>query len=549
MAQLLAVWNALDMRKRLIVVAATVAMFAAVLGLARVAAQPSMSLLYAGLEPGAAGEVMTALEARGVASEVRGDAIYVETTRRDELRMTLAAEGLPSNSAKGYELLDTLSGFGTTSQMFDAAYWRAKEGELARTIVSSPLIKAARVHIAVPEAQTFRNRSQPTGSVMVTPVGESLGGAHAKALKFLVASAVPGLSPDNVSVIDARGGLILSGEDSPDDVRANDRSEALKHNIERLLEARVGYGNAVVEVSVDTVTETETIHERVIDPEGRVAISTDSTETAASASDSGNAAVTVASNLPSGNAAGAGEASSNNTEVRERVNYEVSETNREVSRVPGAIRRISVAVLVDGLSAVNEAGEPVWEPRPEDELAALRELVSSAAGLDEARGDTVTIKSMEFEPVAVEGTEVSSGLFSSIAIDVMSLVRVALLAITAMILGLFVLRPILTARSGALEPVGTLALPTDAAPDVGKSTSGPEFPALTGEIDDTGGADGPEMAVINSDFGFGDDAMGGLPALPGSDPVERLRALIEERQDETIEILRGWMEDDKEETA
>ncbi|HHC29587.1 MAG TPA: flagellar M-ring protein FliF [Rhodobacterales bacterium] len=549
MAQLLAVWNALDMRKRLIVVAATVAMFAAVLGLARVAAQPSMSLLYAGLEPGAAGEVMTALEARGVTSQVRGDAIYVETTRRDELRMTLAAEGLPSNSAKGYELLDTLSGFGTTSQMFDAAYWRAKEGELARTIVSSPLIKAARVHIAVPEAQTFRNRSQPSGSVMITPVGEALGGAHAKALKFLVASAVPGLSADNVSIIDARSGVILSGEDTVDDASAGDRAEALKHNISRLLEARVGHGNAVVEVSVDTVTETETIHERLINPEGRVAISTESTETAASSSDSGNAGVTVASNLPSGNTTGAGEASSNNTEVRERINYEVSQTTREVSRVPGAIRRISIAVLVDGLRGVNDAGEPVWEPRPEAELSALRELVSSAAGLDEARGDTVTIKSMEFEPIAIDGTEASSGFLSSMALDVMSLVRVALLAMTALVLGLFVLRPILTARAEAGETMATLAPPAEDSPTPTANAAVPDFPALTGEIDDTGGADGPEMAVISSDFGFGDDAMGGLPALPGKDPVERLRALIEERQDETIEILRGWMEDDEEETA
>jgi flagellar M-ring protein FliF len=119
--QVLTVWNALDMRRRVIVVVATLAVFAAVLGVARMAAQPSMSLLYAGLEPGPAGEVIQALEARGAQYDVRGGAIYVDETKRDELRMTLASEGLPTGSAQGYELLDGLSGFGTTSQMFDAA--------------------------------------------------------------------------------------------------------------------------------------------------------------------------------------------------------------------------------------------------------------------------------------------------------------------------------------------------------------------------------------------------------------------------------------------
>lgn len=138
----------------MIVVGATALMFAAVLSLAGMASRPSMALLYAGLEGAQAGEVITALDAQGVTHEIRGDAIYVEAARRDELRMMLASEGVPSAGGAGYELLDGLSGFATTSQMFDAAYWRAKEGELARTIVSSSYIQAARVHIAVPSGSS-----------------------------------------------------------------------------------------------------------------------------------------------------------------------------------------------------------------------------------------------------------------------------------------------------------------------------------------------------------------------------------------------------------
>jgi flagellar M-ring protein FliF len=541
--QILSVWNALDTRRRTIVVGATLLVFIAVLALSRMAAQPSMSLLYSGLEPGTSGEVVAALEQESVAYEIQGSSIYVESTRRDELRMTLASEGLPSNSGKGYELLDGLSGFGTTSQMFDAAYWRAKEGELARTIMASPMIKTARVHIATPSPQGLRQRETPTASVTISTSDSSMTSAHAKALKYLVASAVPGLSPENVSIIDTRNGLILAADDSGlGQADGSDRAKELKRSIEHLLEARVGYGNAVVELSIDTAKESETILERRFDPENRVAISTETEESTNTATDSRGSGVTVASNLPDGDGAGGdGNSSSNNSETRERVNYEVSETTREILRAPGSIRKLSVAVLVDGIRSVDENGEPVWEARSETELAGLRELVASAAGLDEERGDSLTIKSMEFEPLAAAGTAASPGLLAKLNIDLMSLIKLVVLAIVTLVLGLFVVRPILS-----IPLTETEALP---APDAPVGDDLPGLPSLTGEIEVGDFSGGPEMAVV-SDFDFGGD--GGLPALGGvasDDPVERLRSLIEERQAETVEILRGWMEDDEAEDA
>ena len=550
MQQLTAVWAALDLRKRIIVIGATLVVFAAVLGLARMVAQPSMAMLYAGLEPGPAGEVINALEARGVKMDVRGGAIHVPAAERDALRMTLAAEGLPSNSSKGYELLDGLSGFGTTSQMFDAAYWRAREGELARTIVSSPLIRSARVHIAIPNPQTFRSRGAPSGSVTVSTADGTLSASHAKALKFLVSSAVPGMSPEAVSVIDSRGGLVVSGDEAPGaGGDADDRAETLRQNVERLLEARVGYGNAVVEVAIDRATESEKIVERSFDPDGRVAIASDTEESTTAASDSRDGGVTVASNLPTGDAAGSnGQSSSNNSETRERINYEVPETTREILRSPGAVRRISVAVLVDGLRGIGADGAPTWQARSDEEVAALRDLVASTVGFDESRGDTITIKSMEFEPLAAEGSEAASGPLSALRLDVMALIRLATLAVVALVLGLFVLRPIFSGK--ALVPVdaaGAIAPPKPGA-DPGLTARVAELPALTGEIDDGAARPGGELAIV-SDRDFATAEIGNLPALAGRDPVERLRTLIEERQSETVEILRGWMEDDKEETA
>ncbi len=539
MQQLIGVWQALDLRKRMIVIGATAAMFAAILAISSMASKPSMSLLYAGLEGVESGEVVSALDQSGVAYEVRGDAIFVPSTQRDSLRMTLAAQGLPAQGAAGYELLDSLSGFGTTSQMFDAAYWRAQEGELARTIASSPSIRSARVHIAHSTNQPFRKDLKPTASVTITATSGGIGAAQAKALRYLVASAISGMSPDDVSVIDSARGLIASGDDANVMTSANDRASALKKNVERLLAARVGAGNAVVELSVETVNEREAITEHHFDPEGRVAISTDSVETTKQSDASQPGEVTVASNLPQNAGGNNGQSKSQSTETRERTNYEVSETRRELLRTPGAVKRLSVAVLVDGVTTTNSDGTTSWQPRSEAELAALKQLVASAVGFVEARGDVITLQSMQFEALPELGTAATAGALGDISFDLTQIIQIAVLALVALILGLFVARPILMQKL----QTSTAELP---APE--RSTT-----ALTGEIAED---EMPDMNMqLVSDFDVGDLPMtmnsafdmGDLDDMSqSSDPVERLKKMIEARQSESMEILRSWMEDTEE---
>ncbi len=543
MQSLLAMWGGLDARRRLVVAVATIGMFLAVLGVARMAGTPSMALLYAGLDPAASGEVIRALDQRGMRFEVRGDSIYVPLAERDALRMALAGEGLPATGTAGYELLDGLSGFGTTTQMFDAAYLRAKEGELARTIVSSPSIRAARVHIAQPLAEPFARDRRTTASVTVTTAQGGLPPQQARALKHLVASAVAGLSPEDVAIIDTAGGLVLAGDEADTPAQmAGDRAAALRQNLERLLAARVGAGRALVEVSVDLVTERESVVERVFDPEGRVPISTESESRNSSATGDG-AGVTVASNLPEGDAGEGSQSQSNSSQTRERINYEVSETRREIERAPGAVRRLTVAVLVDGLRA--EDGS--WSPRSEAELADLRDLVTSAVGYDEARGDIVTIKSLEFDVPPAEGTLAEQTIVG--AIDAMSLIQLAIIALVALILGLFVVRPILLARRAAPpapvpalgRPAGALALPSGARADAALP------PALSGVIDDA--TELPELAALGE--APPPPALRAASAQPASDepdPVARLRALIAERREETLVILRAWMDESEEAT-
>lgn len=524
----------------MIVIGATVVVMLAVLGLTRLASAPNMALLYAGLENDAAGDVVKALEARGVQYDVRAGAIFVPEAERDALRLTLASEGLPANSGQGYELLDGLSGFGTTSQMFDAAYWRAKEGELARTIVSNPQIASARVHIANSSANPFQRDVTPTASISVTTTGAVLNAAQARALKFLVASAVPGLIPENVAVIDGKGGLIGAEDKTGGGVTADDRAALLRDRVQRLMEARVGSGNAVVEVSVDTVTELELIRQHSFDPDGRVIVSTDTEErTDKSENLGGGGDVTVASNLPDGGAGGGPDQSSTaKSETRERINYEISETTREITRQPGAIKRLTVAVLVNGSFEPAADGSQTFVPLPDTELEALRDLVASAVGFDETRGDQITLRSMPFERPDGLGTgPLEPGLFSG-SLDMMRLIQMGVLAVVALILGLFVLRPILS-RSGETVTASAGALPAPGLPAEGE--------ALEGEIEPDGGFD--NLPVLADGPDFGGMGMVDFDAPAEEDPVERLRNLIEARKTETVEILRSWLEEDKEDAT
>lgn len=526
MESLSSVWTNLPAGRKLAVVLATLLAFGGVLALGQTGGSRNMSLLYGGLESSAAGEVLQALEASGVAHEVRGGAIYVDTAQRDSLRMTLAGQGLPANGAQGYELLDSLSGFSTTSQMFDAAYWRAREGELARTIITNPFVTSARVHISAPSSRGFQREQKPTAAVTVSTRDGAVSAAQAKAFRFLVASTVPGLLPRDVAIIDGQGGLVsFAAEDGTR--QSQDMSADLRERVQRLLEARVGVGNVVVEIAIETVTETEQILERRIDPDSRIAISTDVTESTNAAQNAGGGDVTVASNLPDGDAAAGGEnSSSQGAESRQVTNFEVSETQREIVRAPGAIRRITVAALVNDIEQAGADGSVTFIPRPAEEMDALRALIASAVGFDDQRGDEITIQSLSFEPLPTLGTEVAEATLPDVPLDTMALIRLGVMAAVALILGLFVVRPVLMSGSAEIQPTDTLAISDASAPNIEEDI------------------DLPDIEMPDIDTGFMND-MGELPELGSfeQDPVDRLRNMIDDRHDETLQILQSWIED------
>ncbi|WCR11207.1 flagellar M-ring protein FliF [Paracoccus stylophorae] len=511
-------WNERSSQQKIVLAAAFLTTFLAIAGFGWLASRPGMSMLYGGLDPAHSGEVIAGIERAGVAYEVRGDTIWVDANQRDRLRMDLASQGLPASGSAGYELLDGISGFGTTSQMFDAAYWRAKEGELARTILALPNVKSARVHLAVENGRGYRRDLTGSASVTLTTNGQQITRDQAAALRFLVSSGVPGMSPDSVTVIDSQRGIVSASEETA----GQDRGADMKRNVERILEPHVGPGNAIVELNLDLVTETELMTEQRYDPDQRALISQVTEETTDQSNSTGAGAVTAASNLPDAEESQGDGSQASRSENRQQANYEVSRVTREIQRQPGATRRLTVAVLVNGVAQTDAQGQTQLVPRAEAELAVLRELVASATGFDETRGDLITVKSLPFASLGDNGTLARPGLLDRLEVN--GLIRLALIGLFALAVMLAILRPVLRARAAVQAAPAALADDSAAVPA-----------PVTGTIEQ----DAPQQAAAPQ-------LIAPEPpqhlSLPHGDPVARLRTMMRDRHEESIKILSGWID-------
>ncbi len=337
-----------------------------------------------------------------------------------------------------------------------------------------------------------------------------LSRGQAEAIRYLVSSAVAGVSPDAVAVMDAARGVVLAGKDdlrSGNGPSPDQRAETLRANIQRLLEARVGAGRAIVEVNVDADMDSQTISERTVDPQSRVAISAD-TEASSENATGTNPSVTVASNLPDGDVgANQGDNSRTATTSRERQNFEISETRKERVVLPGQVRRISVAVMVDGIATKAADGSETWAPRPEPEMEMLRQLVQSAMGYDAGRGDVVTLSSLQFTPPAEQGAVAERG---PAFLDLYGgrLIQLGVLAGIVLALIFFVLRPMASQRP--IVEIAALAGPE------GLARLAPPQIASGGDILDL-----PAQTVTK---------------------IERLRDVISSRTEDSAAVLRAWIE-------
>lgn len=434
---------------------------------------PNLAPLYTGLSLEDSSAIVTELQTQNVPFELRGegDTILVPRDQITTLRMSLASSGLPQRGQVGYEIFDQQSTLGATSFVQNINNVRALEGELARTIASLTRIKSARVHLVLPERELFRReRKDPSASIVLSVRGQ-LSNGEIRAIQHLVASAIEGLTPTRVSIVDDQGNLLASGTE--DDAvgamsgQAAERTLAyenrLRTRLEDMLANVVGAGRARVEVSAEVDFNRSTTTQETFDPDGQVVRSTQLRENQ-NLSNGANGQVTVANELPGASqnngAAGTTEQGTSSEEV---TNYEISKTTQTAVTEAGAVKRLSVAVVVDGIYSTDPQGAPVYTPRSADEIAQILTLVRSAVGYSETRGDSVEVVNMQFAErpeLAAPGTDAASGLLDFTRDDLMNGAEMAVTLLIALALVFFVMRPLL---KKVLTPESQpLALPTAA---------------------------------------------------------------------------------------
>jgi flagellar M-ring protein FliF len=502
------------------------------------AIEPPYTLLYGGLELDDSAQIVSRLEAMGVPYRLQADgsAILVPADQALRLRMTLAEDNLPRGGTVGNEIFDQTSALGTTNFLANVNLRRALEGELARTISSLADVQSARVHLVLPRHELFQ-RDQIEASASITlrmRGGRRLSHRQVLAVQHLVAAAVPGLVPERIAVVDDQGTLLARGDDGAAGAtlpsQAEDFRDAyearLERSIEQLLERSLGPGHVQAQVNADLDFDQVTTTEETYDPDGQVVRSTQTVEeNKQNAEQDRNNSVSVGNNLPNAAAQtpAAGRTSNENSKrTEETVNYEISHKVRNQTQVGGRVRRLSVAVLVDGKMVPNQAGELVYAPRDAAELAQIQSLVRSAIGFDAKRGDVVEVKNMPFSaPPPAEAEPTWPQLTRS---DVMRLAELAALALVALMLILLVVRP--TLRRLLPPPAPALA-----AAGAGASLAGGDAtPALAA----------PEAAPAG-EAGAALD----IPMDPESrlrhELIKRAREVIDDAPDKAVAIIRAWL--------
>jgi len=538
-------------------VAATLLGFFGYLGM-RMSAEP-MSLLFADVAPEDASKMTSALDAMKVEYQLKGDGttIFVPQSRVLKLRMELAAKGLPAGGTVGYEIFDNADALGTTSFLQNINHLRALEGELSRTIRAIDGIDAVRVHLVLPERELFsRDKRDPSAS-LVLKVSGTLATAQVKAIQQLVASAVDGLTPGHVSIVDERGTLLASGAGDDGlsmvsasiDERRGAYEQRLRQHVEDIVSRVVGVDKARVEVTAqmdyNRVTQTSDIY----DPNGQVVRSTQTVEDKSDNSDGkDNQGVSVANNLPNPSAGG-GENSSVTRQTANRneetVNYEISRTTKTEVLEPGRVKRLSVAVLVDGVYTTNAEGKSVYAPRTAEEIAKIESLVKSAIGYDETRDDQIQVVNLQFAaPVALEALTPEAEPFLGLTkADYMRISEFAVLSVLALIAMFFVFRPVLT----RLASIGNGTL-RGSAGHVGGGAIGMSYHADGSQaLPAPGGGDELDpvtAALISNAGGVGEDSMIDIAQVAGKvkgSSVRKIGELVTGHPDESISILRSWL--------
>lgn len=498
--------------------------------------RPEQTPLYTGLSGEDVSRIGAALRDAGITFDVNaeGDSVLVSHAQTARARMLLAEKGLPRGANSGYELFDDLGSLGLTSFMQEVTRVRALEGELARTIQLMKGIRAARVHIVMPEKGSFRRDKQPPSASVVIRSDVPDDIRTADAIRHLVAAGVPGMEANKVTVLDTSGGILAAGKD-PTKASAGQMatletavSNRIQENIRKTLTPYLGLDNFQVSVAAELNTDRKRIAETIFDPDSRTERSVRTIRENENAQNSSvSAPTTVEQNLPEENVdAENGERSSEENERREEtVNYEISSKRIETSQDGYRVDRLSIAVLIDKARLLNSLGGDPSQPEIDEQLVEIEALVASSAGVDQTRGDQVKVSVVDFVDggrnlAPIPPISVSEYLLrqSGNIINALAILTVSMLVVW------FGLRPAVAAL------VPQVANEQAEMAEIGMLPNGEVAEGVEG--------DGDQHYLLPPDH---TDLLQDLNSKRNQSALKKLESLLEYNEEQSAAILRQWL--------
>ena len=545
---------------------------------------PQMVPLFTDLSLDDSAAIVKDLDRQAITYEIKGNgtSILVPKEKVGRLRMKLAERGLPKGGGVGYEIFDKSDALGATTFIQIINKLRALDGELSRTIRALDRVEAARVHLVLPDRPLFsRDKVEASASIVLKVRGE-LEQQQVRAIRHLVASAVNGLKPDRISVVDESGRLLADGASSDNpfggggaDERKLAFESRLRREVETIVNSVVGPGHARVQITADFDLNRITQTSDKYDPDSRVVRSSQTREEQSGSSDSAGGPVSVGNNLPGAggnnenNAAGK---SDNTKKTEEIVNYEISRTTKTEVTEAGRINRISAAVLVDGLYTRNDKGEMVYAPRSKEEIDRIAALVRTAIGFDAKRGDQLEVVNLRFAEPTPQPISQPTGWMSYLQFtkdDIMRGAETGVMLLLGFVVVLMVVRPLVrrvvtpegaeAARGGGgggakIGPGGIL-IDARGQPIV-DAKGNPIIPTggmiVTG---DSGGSiitgAGPNVSIVGANeqvsISNRTSAMIDVAKVQGqvhAQSIEKVGELAEKNPHEAVSIIRNWLHEE-----
>ena len=523
--------------------------------------KPGYETLYVGLESTDLNQISVALSESGMDFQVGGDgaSLQVPVGQTSRARLFLAERGLPNSTNAGYELFDNVGSLGLTSFMQEVTRVRALEGEIARTIQTIDGISAARVHIVMADRGSFRKAEQkPTASVMIR-ASQTAGRQAAASIRHLVASAVPALSIDDVTILDSAGQLLASGDDPA--TSSMNRSLNIVQNVQLDLENSIGEAlapflgmdNFRASVTAKLNTDAQQIQETIFDPDAKVERSVRvTTENQKSEQVSADEATTVEQNVPQGNdSTMSGPKSTDQNDKREeQTNFEINSKTVATVRNGYTIDKLSIAVVVNRDRVMKLVGEPFEQAKYDAFIAEMQEIVASASGLDAKRGDVVNVTAIDFLENQLLAEAPAGESFVDIFMRNMgSMINALAFVVVAFLIVWLGFRPLIRAIGGPELAAAQVGGPGGVLP-LGE-TAGLELPDFSPPA--VGGPGATLMEGFGADFGFDstedllsmDEEGTSMAKRVKEGPERRLARMVDLSEERAAKILRKWASNDK----